>query len=241
MTEDRNLQAFYDRIAANVREVRDRIVAATQKSGRNGKEVNLVAVSKYATVDDGMIEAFLTVGCLDLGESRPQSLVEKAEHFVTQPVRWHMIGSLQRNKVRKILPIVSLIHSLDSLVLAEAIERIAEEESLPPVSVLVETAISGDATKHGFGPEEIPAALDKLAQLKSIAVKGLMCMSGLESDENRTRREFEAVRKLAESLRQNGLPPNISMDELSMGMSDDFEIAIEEGATIVRVGSLLYR
>lgn len=232
MKDSHTNQAFFDHIAANVREVRDRIAEAAKKSGRSADDVTLVAVTKYATVDDGMIEAFWKAGCPDFGESRPQSLFEKAEYFDTLPVRWHMIGSLQRNKVRKILPVVSLIHSLDSVALAEAIDRIAEEENLPPVEVLVEIAISGEETKHGFTPTEIPAALDELFRLKNISVKGFMCMAGLHADEAETRRQFETVRRLAESF---------SFDQLSMGMSDDFEIAVEEGATIVRVGSLLYR
>ena len=143
-----------------------------------------------------------------------------------------MIGTLQRNKVRKILPFVSRIHSIDSVTLAEAVDRIAEEENLLPVNVLVEVAVSGEETKHGFTPTEIPAVLEKLFRLKNISVKGLMCMAGLHADDAETRRQFETVRQLAEPF---------SLAELSMGMSDDFEIAVEEGATLVRVGSLLYR
>jgi pyridoxal phosphate enzyme (YggS family) len=200
-----------------------------------------------------MIEAFLAAGCVDLGESRPQALAEKAEFYASQPVcrsqpiRWHLIGSLQRNKIRKILPVTTLIHSLDSFRLAEAIDRIVREENdqsptpSVPVHCLLEIAISGDAEKHGFTPQEVPEVVEKIAGLKYLAVDGLMWMSGLGSDERQTRREFAAVRQLAESLRQAGTPPNVKFETLSMGMSGDFELAVEEGATLVRIGSRLYR
>jgi pyridoxal phosphate enzyme (YggS family) len=229
------------RIAANVQEVRQRIDRAAAKSGRSGDDVRLVAVTKYAGIEDRVIEALLAAGCDEFGEARPQRMLEKAEHYVVLPVRWHLIGTLQRNKVRKILPMTSLIHSLDSLRLAEAIDRIAEEEQLPPVHCLIETAISQDADKHGIEPERILAILDQIGTYKNIAVQGLMGMAGLESDASQIRREFEALRKTAESARDRQLPPNVSLSELSMGMSGDFEIAIEEGATIVRIGTVLYR
>ncbi len=235
-----------DHISQNVQEVRERIAEAAGRSGRRASDITLVAVSKYASLTDGVIEAFLASGCTDLGESRPQLLQEKAQHFMALSPRWHLIGTLQRNKIRKILPYVALIHSIDSVRLAEAVDRIAEEEqsTMPPrnkpVEVLLEVAVSDDATKHGLDPDEISSALEKLSQRKHVAVKGLMCMAGLAAGERETRRQFAALRQLAESLKQKGLPENVSMTELSMGMSDDFEIAVEEGATLVRVGSKLY-
>lgn len=246
-----NDHSFFERIAGNVREVRDRIAAAAKRSGRNESDVTLVAVSKYAATGDPMFEAFCAAECFELGEARPQLLLEKAEFYRSKPIHWHLIGSLQRNKVRKILPVTTLIHSLDSLRLAEAINRIVDEEvsekketdfeqKITPVHCLLEIAISGDENKHGFEPEEMSEVMEKLAPLKNIAVEGLMCMSGLDADASATRRQFEAVRKIAENLRRQGTPDNISMDRLSMGMSDDFEIAVEEGATLVRVGSVLY-
>lgn len=240
---------LFNQVATNVREVRDRIESAARRSGRDGESVQLVAVSKYAQAGDGMIEALVAADCLDLGEARPQLLVEKAEYYADQTelvgqgeftIRWHLIGSLQRNKARKILPLITLLHSVDSLRLAEALHRIATEENIRSVPCLLEVAISGDDNKHGFEAGELPQVLDEFEKFDHLRVKGLMCMSGLESDAEQTRREFESVRTLAERLRERGLPQNVSMDELSMGMSDDFEIAVEEGATIVRVGSRLY-
>ncbi|MDR2756357.1 MAG: YggS family pyridoxal phosphate-dependent enzyme [Planctomycetaceae bacterium] len=252
---------FLDRITSNVRETRDRIDIAARKSGRHGSDVTLVAVSKYAATGDKMIDALVAAGCIDLGEARPQLLQEKAEFYASYQIRWHLIGSLQRNKIRKIIPVTNLIHSLDSIRLAEAINRIVQEErdvvqkecdvqkddagnfltNVKPVHCLLEVAISGDVGKHGFVPQEISESLEQLGELKNIVIDGLMCMSGLESDEHETRREFAAVRQLAESLRQHGTPPNIKLEILSMGMSGDFEIAVEEGATLVRIGSRLYQ
>jgi len=232
---------LHRRIAANVQEVRQRIDQAAGKSGRTGNDVRLIAVSKYADLGDGTVEALLAAGCPELGEARPQRLLEKAEYYADMPIRWHLIGALQRNKVRKILPVASLIHSLDSLRLAEAINRIAEEEQLSPIHCLLEVALSQDAEKHGIEPENVLDFLDAIGAYKNIVVDGLMGMAGLESDDLQTRREFEMLRKIAESARERGVPPNVSLTELSMGMSGDFEIAIEEGATIVRIGSILYQ
>ena len=227
-------------IAANVHAVRQRIERSAIKSGRAASDVRLIAVSKYASAGDGTVEALLAAGCIELGEARPQELLDKARYYTDTPINWHLIGSLQRNKVRKILPVTTLIHSLDSLRLVEAIDRIAEEEQLPPVRCLLEVAISQDVSKHGVPPEGVLETLDKVGVYKNIMVEGLMGMAGLESDETQIRREFEMLRKTAESARSRGVPPNVSLSELSMGMSDDFEIAIEEGATLVRIGSVLY-
>ena len=232
---------LHTRISANVQEVRRRIDQSATKSGRTGKDVRLLAVSKYGNVGDGMVEALLSAGCNELGEARPQRLHEKAEYYADMPIRWHLIGSLQRNKVRKILPFTALIHSLDSLRLAEVIDRIADEEQLPPVHCLLEVALSQDSEKHGVEPAQVLKMLDELGTFKNIVVDGLMGMAGLESDGSQIRSEFEILRKTAESARERKLPPNIPLSELSMGMSGDFEIAIEEGATIVRIGSILYR
>jgi pyridoxal phosphate enzyme (YggS family) len=201
----------------------------------------LVAVSKYASFDDGIINTLIYSECRDLGESRPQSLIEKAHHFSAQKskIRWHLIGKLQKIKIRKTLPHISLVHSLDSLSLIKTINRIAEEESLPDIRGLLEVNISGDETKQGFKPNELEEALHAIAPLLYIRICGLMCMSGLHSTEAERRAEFAATRKLAEKLGAN-CPYNCGMGHLSMGMSDDFQLAIEEGATIVRVGSKLY-
>ena len=221
-------------IFENLQAVGERISSAADRSGRSAKKIRLVAVTKYSQLDDGFIEALLQTGCRDLGEARPQSLVEKAERFQFFPdkIHWHLIGSLQRNKIRRVLPVCSMIHSVDSLRLFDAIDRIAEEDNLlsvPPL--LLEINISAEESKHGFEPEELPSVLEYAAKFPRLQIAGLMGMSGLRSDETQKRREFQTLFRLAES---HGLP------ELSMGMSDDFEIAIEEGATLLRLGSVLY-
>ncbi|MDR0870711.1 MAG: YggS family pyridoxal phosphate-dependent enzyme [Planctomycetaceae bacterium] len=221
-------------------EVKHRINAAAGKSGRCGADVKLVAVTKYAKLGDDIHAELLAAGCADFGESRPQLLEEKAFFYAGQPIRWHFIGSLQRNKIRKILPVITLIHSVDSVKLAEAVNRIAEEEHIETVHCLLEVFVSGEDTKHGFAPDELPAALDILGALPHLTADGLMAMAGLNVNENEIRRQFETVRKLRDTLREHGMPENVNLTELSMGMSSDFEIAVEEGATLVRIGSLLY-
>ncbi|MDR0520681.1 MAG: YggS family pyridoxal phosphate-dependent enzyme [Planctomycetaceae bacterium] len=239
------LNDLHNRIAANVAEVRQRIDHAAVKSGRKGTDVRLTAVSKYVQAGDAVIDALTAAGCSDLGESRPQVLLEKYLYYCTRdncmPIRWHLIGTLQRNKVRKILPAVCLIHSLDSVKLAEAVHRIAEEEHLPPVHCLLETFISRDADKRGIAPESVLQTLDQIGSYPNIVIDGLMGMSGLQSEAKEIHREFALLRTTAEHARQRGLPPNVRLSELSMGMSGDFEIAVEEGATIVRIGSFLYQ
>ena len=237
--------SLQQRISENLRFVQERIGHSALQSGRSAGDVKLIAVSKYATIGDGNVESLIASGCTEFGEARPQQLLEKMRHYSEQygaefPIRWHLIGPLQRNKVRKVLPAATLIHSLDSLRLAEAINRIAEEEQLPTVKCLLEVAISQDNTKQGVAPENVLTVLEQLGEYKHISLEGLMGMSGLESGSLEIRREFALLRTTAESARSRGVPENVSLKELSMGMSGDFDIAIEEGATLVRIGAILY-
>jgi len=173
-----------------------------------------------------------------LGESRPQQLLSKVQAISDPPIEWHLIGHLQRNKIRRVLPVVSLIHSVDSLRLLEAIDRVAAEGGLRP-RVLLEVNVSHERAKHGFSESDMPEAVERLAAISNVTVCGLMAMAGLESDQDETRREFARLRELRDRLRR-AVPEGHSLDALSMGMSGDFEEAIEEGATIVRVGSALF-
>lgn len=240
-------------IAENVAEIRGRIADAAGRSGRPASDVKLVAVTKYVSAES--VRPLVAAGCCDLGESRPQQLWEKADALIDLPIRWHMIGHFQRNKVRRTLPLVSLVHSVDSERLLKAIEEdwgqgtgdggreIGEgaggfglHVSMP---ILLEINISGESAKHGFAPEAAEALLPQLASYRNVSLRGLMCMAGLESNLDDARREFAALRQLRDRLRPN-CPPGATLDDLSMGMSGDYEIAIEEGATIVRVGSALF-
>ena len=224
------------RIAENVAAVRGRIAEAAARSGRTTDDVALVAVTKYVGPEE--IRALVRAGCTTLGESRPQQLSDKAPQLDDLPIRWHMIGHLHRNKVRRTLPLVVMIESVDSLKLIEAIDRIAGELSLQ-MPILLEVNVSGEEAKHGFAPDAIEPSLAELAGLTNTQVRGLMCMAGFASGRDGARAEFAALRQLRDRLQVN-CPEGIAMDELSMGMSADYEIAIEEGATIVRVGSALY-
>jgi pyridoxal phosphate enzyme (YggS family) len=225
------------RIRDNLAGVREKIAAAATRSGRQADQIMLVGVTKYVTAD--IARLLVEAGVTDLGESRPQELRAKAEALADLPIDWHLIGHLQRNKVKRTLESVAIIHSIDSLRLLQEINVHAASRPLPVADVLLEVNISGDAAKHGFRPDEIEPLIPEIAKLPHIAVRGLMTMAGLESNSEQTRREFGALRELRDKL---GLvhAPNMVLNELSMGMSDDYEIAIEEGATIVRVGSALF-
>ncbi len=227
---------FIQLIRDNLARVRQQIADAAARSGRTAEAVKLVAVTKSA--GEPAIRALVEAGCRDLGESRPQQLWERAARLADLPIRWHMIGTLQRNKVRRTLPLVHTLQSADSPTLVEAVDRIAAELSLC-VPVLLEVNVSGEGAKHGFDPAAVEPFLEELARLEHIEVRGLMCMAGLEGGAERARRDFAALRELRDRLRPS-CPGRVSLDELSMGMSGDFEAAIEEGATIVRIGSALF-
>jgi len=224
-----------DRLLDNLNSIRERVVAAAARSGRTADAVTLIAVTKY--VDAPIAAALFDAGCIDLGEARPQQLWVKAEALADRPVRWHLIGHLQRNKIERTLPLVSLIHSADSLRLIVALDAAATAIGRT-ASILLEVNISGDQAKHGFRPDQIENQLGAIAELRHVQVRGLMTMAGLDGDAD-PRRDFARLRELRDRLHAL-FPPAIGLSELSMGMSGDFEAAIEEGATIVRVGSALF-
>jgi pyridoxal phosphate enzyme (YggS family) len=224
------------RLAENLAQVRARIDAAARASGRTGDSITLVAVTKYVSSETAALAVL--VGCRDLAESRPQELWAKAAALHEPAIRWHLVGHLQRNKVRRTLPIVHLVHSIDSQRLLAAID--AEAASLGRgVQALVEVNISGDPAKTGLAPAEIGPLFDHAATLEHVSIRGLMGMARLEGDIDAARRDFAALRELRDRLASR-VAPNVSLVELSMGMSGDFEVAIEQGATIIRLGSILF-
>ena len=224
------------RIAENLAAVRERIAAAAARSGRRPEDITLVGVAKY--VGPAATRCLVEAGCRDIGESRPQQLWQKAEALADLDLRWHLIGHLQRNKVRRTLPAVHWLHSGDSLRLLRSVSDAANELGRP-VRLLLEVNISGDADKHGFDPDQLELQLPELLALPHLEILGLMAMSGRLHDADETRRDYARLRELRDRLqRQSTAPPD--WDELSMGMSRDFEIAVEEGATVVRVGSALF-
>jgi pyridoxal phosphate enzyme (YggS family) len=227
---------FVARIADNLSDLRWRIASAAARSGRTAEGVKLVAATKYVGVS--LIRELIAAGCQDLGESRPQELWTKSAELADPSINWHLIGHLQRNKIDRTLPLVSLIHSADSLRLIRSIDQAAAVLDIV-VPVLIEVNISGDREKHGFTPEEMESRLVDINMFDRVQVRGLMAMAGREGDFDSTRRDFASLRELRDQLRRD-LPDGMSLDELSMGMSGDFETAIEEGATIVRIGSALF-
>lgn len=224
----------------NLESVRERMNAALRRAGRPAGSVRLVAVTK--SVDLPVIRELLTLGACELGENRPQQLIDRAVSLTTlnsqlpNPPRWHLIGQLQRNKVRAVLPHVGLIHSVDSLRLLERIGQVAEELALLP-RVLLQVNISGEASKSGFSPDDLRSLWEQLLAVKSVTVRGLMTMAPDTEDEGFIRKTFCGLRDLRDELERGS---SASLLELSMGMSQDFEIAIEEGATLVRLGSVLF-
>ncbi len=222
------------RLQQNLEAIRDRIAAAARRVGRQPSEITLVAVTKY--VNEQVAQLLIEAGCRDLGESRPQELWKKADALASAGVRWHLIGHLQRNKLARTLPLVRLIHSLDRLSLAQEIQQLA-----PPVParVLLEVNVSGDRTKHGVRPDEAVDVVRQLANFRHLILSGFMTMGAREGDDVSARQNFADLRALRDRCRAAAISPD-TCTELSMGMSGDFEIAIEEGATIVRVGSALF-
>lgn len=222
-------------VAENLARVRDEISRAAARAGRDPDKIRLVGVTKY--VDEEAARALVEAGCRLLGESRPQELWRKAEALADLDLQWHLIGHLQRNKVRRTLPLVSMIESVDSLRLLKEIDAEAARAGTI-VPILLEVNVSGDEAKHGLRPDEMAQVVSQeLPGCPHVAVRGLMTMAALEGGLDVARQNFRDLRELREALEsQTGL----ELPELSMGMSSDFPVAIEEGATIVRVGSSLF-
>ncbi len=221
-------------LAGRVAEVWERIERARERAGRS-EPVTLVAVTK--THPPEVVRAAIAAGIGDAGENRVQELEEKVAEVGRESVRWHLIGHLQRNKAAKAVALADLVHSLDSVRLAEALSAQAARLGAT-VRALAQVNASGEETKGGFEPPELVDALGKIGELPGIRVEGLMTMAPFTDDEAVLRRTFRRTRELLdEAARQ---VPALAGRQLSMGMSNDYEIAVEEGATLVRVGSVLF-
>jgi pyridoxal phosphate enzyme (YggS family) len=227
-----------DVIRTNLARVRNRIAEAAIRAGRSPDQIRLVAVTKYASLE--AIRHLIALGETQLGENRPQQLISRAALFADtcpSPLAWHLIGQLQRNKVRAVLPSAAMIHSVDSFPLLERISQIARELNLVP-QILLQVNISEETSKSGFPAEELRSRWSELGQVPNVELAGLMAMAPLTEDEELIRSTFRGLRELRDGLRSES--PGIPLNELSMGMSHDFPIAIEEGATLVRLGSVLF-
>src|ERR1017187_1667844 len=225
-----------ERIHHNLEEVRLRIALAAGRAGRSPEDVRLVAVTKKSSPE--CIKSLIACGVFDLGENYPQELWRKSEVLVefADSIRWHLIGHLQTNKVKKTLPLVTMIHSVDSLKLLRALDGAAAAlVDPPPVCLQVNT--SGEESKHGWSAGQIVQDSELIAACRSIPIVGLMTMAALGSTDESARASFAQLREARDALQgRTGLP----LPELSMGMSSDFEPAILEGATLVRVGSAIF-
>lgn len=228
--------AEVERLKDNVASVKHRIDRAAVASGRRSEDIRLIAVAKY--VDAQVTRELVESGCHCLGESRPQLLWEKGEKLQDLDVEWHLIGPLQRNKIRRSLLFANTIHSCDSLKLLHAINAIAAETQRR-MNCLLQVNISEESAKQGFSLSEIEAAVVEVQSMANIQLIGLMGMGSLGGDLEANRKEFRQLKEtLDQSQSHNG--GNVNLCELSMGMSSDFEVAIAEGATMVRVGSTLF-
>ncbi|MBH0190197.1 MAG: YggS family pyridoxal phosphate-dependent enzyme [Nitrospira sp.] len=223
-------------IATRVRGILSNVRAAAEKSGRDPGRVRLVAATKTVSVE--RIREGVDAGLSLLGENRVQEALPKIEALAQTQVRWHFIGQLQRRKVRTIIGLFDLIHSIDSLELAYEIDRRAGEVGLVQ-DILLEVNVGGESTKAGFRPDDLVRQVATMAPLTHLHIKGLMAIPPPTVEAEAARPYFIQLRELAKAVAAETIP-GVMMDELSMGMSNDYAIAVEEGATLVRVGSAIF-
>lgn len=223
-------------IKENLEDVNKRIAAAAEKSGRSAEDVTLVAVTKTHPVE--MINEAISLGVTDIGENKVQEIMDKYE-YVTPGVRWHLIGHLQTNKVKYIIDKVYMIHSVDSIKLMDEIERQAEKHGVDFMRILIQVNITGEESKFGIDSSELDAMLRHAEELKHIKVCGLMTIMPKFDSEFANRLHFRDINNKFIDISRNKYD-NINMEFLSMGMSGDFEVAIEEGSNMVRVGTAIF-
>ncbi len=220
-------------IAQNLARVRTQIVEAARTSGRSPEDVELVAISK--THEAEKVRAAFDAGQQLFGESRIQEARAKIP-LLPSAARWHFVGRLQRNKIRHALPLFELFHSIDSLELARDLNRVAEEEGLHP-RVLLEINVAGEGSKIGFAPVALQSQMEALLELPRLTIEGVMTIPPLAAEAEASRKHFVMLRDLRDQFVQQF---QITLPRLSMGMSGDFAVAIEEGATLVRVGTAIF-
>ncbi|PYL18182.1 MAG: YggS family pyridoxal phosphate-dependent enzyme [Verrucomicrobia bacterium] len=220
-------------IAENLERVREQIAQAAAKVGRAVDEIELVAISK--THDAAKVREAIEAGQTLFGESRVQEARVKIPELPSN-LRWHFVGHLQKNKIRHALPLFELTHSVDSLALAEDINRIAEEDGLHP-RVLLEVNVAGEGSKFGFQPDKLRAEMESLLALPRLSILGLMTIPPIAEEAEASRKYFVQLRELRARLQTEF---HVDLAQLSMGMTQDFPIAVEEGATLVRVGTAIF-
>lgn len=216
--------------------IKERIRQAAKSCNRNPDSIRLVAVSK--TVPAETVKEAIEAGATILGENYVQDAREKFDALVHYPVSWHFIGHLQSNKAKYAVRLFDLIHSVDSLKLARALNKEAKKvDKIQPI--LVQVNISGEDTKSGIAAEDAPGLISEISHLKNLSIEGLMTMPPYFYQPEKVRPYFAALRELRDQMKKQSLP-NVSLEELSMGMTGDFEVAIEEGATLVRIGTAIF-
>ncbi|HVO23977.1 MAG TPA: YggS family pyridoxal phosphate-dependent enzyme [Candidatus Margulisiibacteriota bacterium] len=222
-------------VAANWQQVCDQAAAAALRAGRDPESVRIIAVSKTKPIE--MIAQAIAAGATDIGENYVQEAAPKI-HRITAPVTWHMIGHLQRNKAGRAVELFDVIHTLDGVPLGLALARRGEQRGRP-VRVLIEVNTGGEASKSGVAPAEVARMLTALAAQPGLLIEGLMTVPPVATSAQAVRPHFRTLRELRARL-QSGASANAPLRELSMGMSDDFTVAIEEGATMVRIGRAIF-
>lgn len=222
-------------IAENLKQVQEKIEASCKTAGRDAKEVTLIAVSKTKPLSQ--LEEAYRAGARDFGENKVQELVDKIPNM-PEDVRWHMIGHLQRNKVKYIVDKVYMIHSVDSLRLAEEINREALKKQVE-VNILVEVNVAGEESKFGTDTESVTTLVEEIAKLPAVHIKGLMTIAPFVEDAEENRQYFRKLKQLSVDIAKKNID-NVFMNVLSMGMTGDYNIAVEEGATYVRVGTGIF-
>ncbi|MDY4970241.1 MAG: YggS family pyridoxal phosphate-dependent enzyme [Lachnospiraceae bacterium] len=223
-------------VKENLMEVESRVQAACERAGRPREDVLLIAVSKTKPVE--LIREIMETGTKDFGENKVQEMCNKIEE-IREPLNWHLIGHLQRNKVKYIVDKAYLIHSVDSLRLAEEIQKEAVKKNVSKVPVLIEVNMAQEASKDGINASETEELVREIAKLPNVQIRGLMTIAPFVDDPEENRVHFRAMRELRDHLKAMNIP-GVEMKELSMGMTNDFEVAIEEGATMIRVGTAIF-
>ena len=220
-------------IEANLNRVRNEIAQAAQVSGRTMADIELVAVTKTHPAE--IVREAIDAGQTLFGESKVQEARAKIP-LLPSNLRWHFIGHLQKNKIRHALPLFEMIHSVDSLDLAQAIDRIAQEDGLHP-RILLEVNVAGEGSKFGFKATTLRAELESLLMLSRLSIEGLMCIPPLAEEAKASRKYFVELRELRDALAKEF---QVKLPQLSMGMTNDYSVAVEEGATLVRVGTAIF-
>lgn len=235
MSNDPLTNQLEAQLAANLASVRANIARAAERAGRDYNEITLIAVSKTKPLE--LIKIAHSLGVTHFGENRIQEALSKIEDFHPQDVSWHMIGHVQSNKANRVARAFDCVHSVDSLHIAQALDRHAaeREQRLP---ILLQINIAGEASKEGMSPQEAPTLAHQIAALPRLEIQGLMTIAPLVQNPEEVRPIFRALRAMRDRLRDE--LPHCSWRHLSMGMTDDYTVAIEEGATIVRIGRAIF-